>query len=141
MKRKGNIETSDICNFCQELWGSDRRSTCNSVCTCAAYANQDHVYQRELTIGLPSPKSWSIKESSPSGDDWWKGLSNVARGRVADKMARIVKESDPVLSQLLVLLMMGYSMEETCEELSITKESFEEYVKRLKRSSRDILGE
>lgn len=131
-------EISDLCEFCTEFWGENKRNSCKTPCVCATYVNQDYVYQREFTMGLPSPKSWKATVSYSEGGNFWENLSLEAKKRVGDKLAPLLVGLDPVLQQVLTLLLMGLSKEEVCTELDILSNTYDKYVERLKRTAKEI---
>jgi len=139
MKRKSE-KREGICEFCAELWGSDRTEECeqsHTICICASYINQDFVYQREKTGGLIAPKALELP-GRKSGNEFWDSLSEEGRARVSDKMGKMVNELDPVLFQMLALIVMGHSEAEICWEMNIEKATYDTYVDRLRGYSHPL---
>jgi len=137
MKRKLDDEKYDICTFCMEFWGEDRHSNCKSACTCASYANQDYVYQREIDIGLPRPIPWPA-DLVPKGDPvFWRRLSEQGQERLKEALPGLLDELEGALKRVLTLLLQGATKEEVCKELTIGERTYDKYTERLLAAGRD----
>lgn len=128
---KRSDEKYDICKFCENLWGEDRQGDCTTPCVCANYINQDYVYQREFTIGLPGPRSIRMPAYTESVT-YWSSLSLEEKKGVASRVGDLALEADPVLFQMITLLLSGNTKEEICEELGIESTTYDKYAERLR---------
>lgn len=132
-KRK---ETKDLCEFCSTFWDVDRREICKTPCSCAAFANQDYVYQRESTVGLPVPCSWPVKRDNHT--NFFRDLNDAERKRVSERYLVLLQEVDPILGMFLTLLVQDATQKEICEKLEITEETYRKYAQRLRDIAHDV---
>lgn len=127
-------EKYDICEFCEALMGKDLRDSCATPCICAAYANQDYVSLREKTIGLPHPRSLKMPEAVEP-KPYWESLTDIEKEKVAHKMGDLSKKLDPILRDMVTLLIQGCTRKEICESLKIEEEYYGVYLDRIRRIS------
>jgi hypothetical protein len=128
---KKSLEKYDICQFCESLWGEDKHSECTTPCTCASYINQDYVYQKEMTIGLPSPRSIRIS-AQISTREYWGTLSIDEKRRIALKIGQLANTMDKILFEMVALLLDGNTKEDICQELQIEPHTYDTYADKLR---------
>lgn len=131
------MKRDEICEHCKELWGEDRQDDCQSPCTCAAHVRQDYVYQREIPIGLPAPRSLETPKKQEKTEPWYKNLPRGTQKRVAMKLGDLSKTIDPALFQMLCLLVAGHTKAEICEIMHIDSRTYDKYAEDLRENGAD----
>ena len=134
MKHKKS-EKYDICDFCSDFWGEDRTDDCKTVCACASYANQDYVYQKEKTVGLPAPKSLNLEEPAFKITNWGH-LPIKVKKIVVERTVEIYNIKDPVLFRMFTLLMEDHTKDEICKEMDIDDQTFDSYASQLRNNGK-----